>query len=260
MGELKNYLLSRKDDIQQYEQPLFHWKAHYQNASVMDMAEFREVYDDLSEPISRQMVIDIFRGKDLYKAFVAAMVWGGINASRPKRGHPGDLTTTDFYLALKNKRKGIADIMKEVERNIAISIDKAANCVVSSKTRIEGVGPSFYTKLLYFLSFRQNKFADVRPLIYDRWGRYMHAALLLDEGQGLFSEYYTPRFYDRGGFTPRYVNFVRMMAQMSRDLDLDDPGQLEAFLFGRSMNIKDNRTNDNPRFFLKNYVEDSIGL
>ena len=258
MGPFLQYLISHKEDIVGYQQLSFYWKARYQTTSVMDFQEFRQVYEDLPEPLSRQMVVDIFKTKDPYYSFIAAMVWGGINASRPMSGHPGDYSTTDFYSALKMGRKEIEDRLKLVQRKIEANDNSYPMSIWDKDTAIKGVGESFYTKIFYFLGQTTNNTSERIPLIYDRWGRYMHASLLLDQSKERFFEFYTPKFNSRRDFDVRYLDYLSVMKDASENLGLSDSGQLESFLFGTSLQIKSNRTDSNPRFWMKSYVEKNL--
>ena len=45
------------------------------------------------------------------------------------------------------------------------------------------------------------------------------------------------------------------MASLSKELNFADTGLLEEFLFGKDLKARANKNDNNPRFFVRNYVQ-----
>jgi len=72
--------------------------------------KFFKTFPDLKKKsIQRADVSELFRKKQYYLGFITAMIWGGINASRPKK--KDDFETIHFYTLLKQDEKKITTII-----------------------------------------------------------------------------------------------------------------------------------------------------
>ena len=220
-----------------------------------DGKEFKSIIDSLWDcELTREDVFRIFREeKNRYKGFIAAMLWGGLGSNALSRNN----LRTAFSCPKSDIEKKLEDVFKKLKEN---KIEEAFESMLQKPNKIKGIGVSFFTKLLYFLWPKENK-QDIKPLIYDKWGWHIHAALLIDEkGMDEVMNYFVissslshkdgygliPQIVLRDGknVSRAYMNYIKLLASKSQG----DPGRLEEFLFGQSR--KFNRQESNPRVFL----------
>lgn len=220
-----------------------------------DGKEFESIINSLwDRDLTRDDVFRIFREeKNLYKGFIAAMLWGGLGSDARTRNN--------LRRAFSCPKSVIEKILKDVSQKLKENkIEEAFNSMLRKPNKISGIGVSFFTKLLYFLWPKENK-QKIRPLIYDKWGWHIQAALLIDDkGMDEAMKYLlissTLSHKDCYGLIPQivlkdgknvsraYMNYIEILANKSQG----DPGRLEEFLFGQSR--KNNRQESNPRVFL----------
>ena len=86
MIKLPQYLSENKSRISNLKpQNLGPWNANYDNPVFETFAEYAEFKQRFPEKtVDRQDIVNLFAKGDVYQGFIAAMVWGYINASRPK--------------------------------------------------------------------------------------------------------------------------------------------------------------------------------
>ena len=76
-----NFVKRHIDDINNYIQPSIHWRegrfAIPAGRVEATNGDFAEVVRNLPVELSREDVVSFFR-EDLYKGFVATILWGGI--------------------------------------------------------------------------------------------------------------------------------------------------------------------------------------
>ena len=53
-----------------------------------------------------------------------------------------------------------------------------------------------------------------------------------------------------------YADYLQRMANLSSQYSLPNPGMLEEFLFGKDLKHRVNKSDENPRFFVLNYVRE----
>lgn len=265
-----DFIESQKDAIKGFEQEGFFWRNGYE-PSFLDMvakanADFKTVIKNLPETLDRNAVRSIFHSeKDLYKGFVACMLWGGINAKRCAKGHKGDLKTTDAYRAFTfpkgdfdDGKRGIVSRLTSVkqfldEGKTGAAFDSMNN---GNENHIPGIGVSFFTKLLYFLA---PDTVDPRPLIYDKWSTYIHCALLIDDRKKNARDYY--KSVNKEGILSKvksevvlYKDYLEVMKETAANNNIPDVSRLEAFLFGFALNGTGHREEKNRRARLKEHV------
>lgn len=137
--------------------------------------EFEGIIDSLWDcELTRKDVFQLFREeKNLYKGFIAAMLWGGLGSDALSRNN----LRRAFSCSKSVIEKNLNDVSQKLKEN---RIEEAFNSMLRKPNKISGVGISFFTKLLYFLWPKENK-QEIKPLIYDKWGWHIHAALLIDD-------------------------------------------------------------------------------
>ena len=169
-----NFIQTHTDDINNYVQPSIHWRvgrfAKPVAKSESTNGDFAEVVKSLPVVLSREDVVGFFR-EDLYKGFVATIMWGGISRFQAEE------------IALRNDR---ATTMPKLERLVALlrnsetDIERIGSAIASLRRGEDnyffGIGPSYFTKLLYFLAYDMD--IHTRPLIYDGNMKPAHFALM----------------------------------------------------------------------------------
>jgi len=264
--QLPLYLLQNHDRIiNSPEQQIFLWNVSYDKYRK-DYPVVERIYQRFpNRNLQRKDVVELFK-EDLYTGFIASMMWGGINATRPatKEGtdtcfrklldHPQDIVEAAIIYAEQQIITG-----NFYELFLAFSPGEAL--------QIPGVGYAYFTKLFFF--FGQVYDASVKPLIFDKWLTNAHCALtiqLLDMGETV---HYT-------GINPHYAYSVKLpiskikKAQLYHKFVTDincwtnelnkipgkskiTPAKVEEFLFGQS--LMQNRHYSNPRLELWEIIE-----
>lgn len=117
-----------------------------------------------------------------------------------------------------------------------------------------GIGPSYFTQLLYFLSYDLD--LNTRPLIYDENMKPVHFVLMPDVGQNPFY-YYLPVgnkviYAEDTKFEDVYYDYCELMCETARKIGVDVKN-LEAWAFGWPANI--NTQQPNPRVVARTEVE-----
>ena len=102
--ELPEYLIKNRNKIiTAPAQNINLITSKYSNNKFLEfeiIRKFFKTFPDLKKKsIQRADVSELFRKKQYYLGFITAMIWGGINASRPKK--KDDFETIDFYRLLK---------------------------------------------------------------------------------------------------------------------------------------------------------------
>ena len=246
-----NYIKNHIDDINSYVQPSIHWRES-RFAKPVAKAEstngdFAKVVRNIPAELSREEVVGFFR-EDLYKGFVATIMWGGISRFQAEE------------IALRNDR---ASTMPKLERLVAMlrnsetDIERIGGAIATLRRGGEnyfyGIGPSYFTKLLYLLAYDMD--LGVRPLIYDENMKPVHFALMPEAGRNPFFHYATDGnkvdYAEFTTFEDVYYDYCELMCDMARETGTDVKN-LEAWVFGWPANINDNRPN--PRVAAKTEV------
>jgi hypothetical protein len=212
----------------------------------------------LSKSIQRDDVLKIFAEKKYYLGFITAMLWGGINGTRPKKTNNQE--TIDLYVLLKEDQKKIEKIIQQVKKYI--QKNELENCFnyLSNDGKINGIGHAYFTKLIYFLGHGDNK-VKIKPLILDKWTSNAYLALLIDSLQiDKIKLYYTGNIDEknksvslRNNKSKIYKSFVEDMNKWANFLNVP-ASKLEEFVFGIS--LKENKSNNNPRIQLWKIITD----
>ncbi len=194
--------------------------------------DFAEVVRNLPAELSREDVVRFCR-EDLYKGFVASIMWGGISRFQAEE------------IARNNDRN---TTMPKLERLVALlhgsdaDQERIENAIATLRRGGEnyfyGIGSSYFTKLLYFLAYDMD--LAVRPLIYVENMKPAHFALMPEAGQNPFY-YYVPvdeglTYAEHTSFEDVYYPYCELMYKTACKLGID-VRKLEAWVFGRRTNI-----------------------
>ena len=240
------------DDINNYVQPSIHWRegrfANPVGRVEATNGDFAEVVRNLPAELSREDVVRFFR-EDLYKGFVATIMWGGISRFLAQ----GIAQNNDRNTTMPKLERLVARL-----RNAETDIERIENAIVSLRRGGEnyfyGIGPSYFTKLLYFLSFDMD--LNTRPLIYDENMKSVHFALMPEAGKNPFF-YYVPignkvSYAEFTSFEDVYYDYCELMCETAHEIGVVVKN-LEAWVFGWPANI--NIQQPNPRVVAKTEVD-----
>lgn len=267
-----DFIANNRQAINGYVQSSFSWRVNYEDSFLKMVSDanpdFKVTIDNLPETLDRATVVNCFHSDHLYEGFVACMLWGGINAKRCAKGHPGDLKTTDAYKAFTypkddydqggTSQKGVISRLRSVKTLLEKGETELAfkHMADTQKSHIPGVGVSFFTKLLFFLA---PDTANPRPLIFDKWSTYIHCALLIDNPDKRVTDFY--KGVNKEGLLMKakhdcelYDDYIKMMKDTATKNKIADASCLEAYLFGFALNRKGHEEDKQRRRFLKRYV------
>ena len=223
---------------------------------------FQQCVDKLTGvPLTREFIKGLFRNNELYLGYVATMLWGGLGVG----GRPKHLVMamTMPKTEVEDKIYRISELINHGNLEMAFhSLQKTG----TEDNKFQGVDISYFTKLLYFLYQGKD---GLQPIIYDNWGCFIHAAILISQGEiETLNSYYKIRLNDKGkvyinlisnrhtGYRYAiYNDYLVRMSELSRELGLADSGILEEYLFGYDLTPRTARNDDNPRFFVKNFIQ-----
>lgn len=247
-----NFIKKHIDDINNYVQPSIHWRegrfANPVGRVEATNGDFAEVVRNLPAELSREDVVRFFR-EDLYKGFVATIMWGGISRFLAQ----GIAQNNDRNTTMPKLERLVALL-----RNAETDIERIENAIVSLRRGGEnyfyGIGPSYFTKLLYFLSFDMD--LNTRPLIYDENMKSVHFALMPEAGKNPFF-YYVPignkvSYAEFTSFEDVYYDYCELMCETAHEIGVVVKN-LEAWVFGWPANI--NVQQPNPRVVAKTEVD-----
>jgi len=234
------------------------WTAKYE---VPEFASFKVMSELQSEfptkKILREDVTRLFREGRTYLAFVAAMVWGFIDASRP-RVAKGGKATTNFYRALSHNREEVVSTIEYVRNEILGG--RVRSCFNElrrgGRYNIPGIDYPYFTKLFFFLG-QAVESIQVKPLIFDKWTTNAFFALLSQSRPEDVSKCFRGLRCSTKPDSPglalirsgsvlasTYESYIKDMNAWASQLGVS-PGKLEQFVFG--MSLKNYKGSDNPR-------------
>jgi len=260
MPTLHEYCFERIDALLAYNQANMNW-GQYNVAPFKQIPHFDAVLKQIPSEISRGDIIQTFMNENYYLGFVMAMMWGNIRKTRA-------------YQAFSSNPEIIDHVLRQVkDLIIAGQYEEAYNGLLGGQFQINGVGESFFTKILCFLS--QSLTEPQNLLIYDRWTRLVHLYLMLDNNVNP-NIFYTNKkiikiatvggvYADDDQRYNAYHHYCNSMAQLADALSNENhpisPFKLEAYLFGKDLRLIVNRNNYNPRFWYKNnFTEEYLPL
>ena len=215
-------------------------------------------------PLTRDVVKESFE-RSTYTGFVATMLWGGLGLAYWRQL---EAAMTIDKPEVEYKIFRIQNFLEEDRiQDAFLSLQLPTDNAQSNK--FQGIDISYFTKLLYFLYKGKSQ---APPIIFDKWGTFIHAGILisLNEIEVLNSYYklgYTTkgRFYisiksnQLTGYRSRvYEDYLIRMSRISKEYQIPHPGYLEEFLFGKDLKHNENKVDSNPRYFVYNYVKNSF--
>lgn len=247
-----NFIKNHINNINNYTQPAIHWRegrfANPVGKAEATNGDFAEVVRNLPAELSRDDVVRFFR-EDLYKGFVATIMWGGISRFQAE----GIARNNDRNSALPKLERLVA-LLRDSGTDIERIEDAIASLRRGGENYFYGIGPSYFTKLLYFLAYDMD--LNTRPLIYDENMKPVHFALMPEAEKNPFF-YYVPignkvTYAEFTSFDDVYYDYCELMCETAREIGVDVKN-LEAWVFGWPANI--NAQQPNPRVIAKIEVD-----
>lgn len=219
------YLEQNTDRIRNLgEQDLGAWNAKYDSQVYYELESLNQLKDMFPDHIlNRERIVTLFRNQEYYHGFVAAMIWGYIG-TQPKRGHAGDFTTTNLYMALSHDRDAIVDSIIRCRKDfIQGQFTNPFNRFKTGEDKIPGVDHSFFTKIFFFLGQAMDEVLQ-KPLIFDKWTQNAFYALLLQCDDTNVDDFFTPRVMVHIRTFPKLVNFRTL--EYPENIVINKPGEV----------------------------------
>ena len=247
-----NFIKKHIDDINNYTQPSVHWRegrfANPVRKAEATNGDYAEVVRNLPAELSREDLVRFFR-EDLYKGFVSTIMWGGISRFQAE----GIVRNNDRNTTMPKLERLIA-LLRNAETDIERIEDAIASLKRGGENYFYGIGPSYFTKLLYFLAYDLD--LNTRPLIYDENMKAVHCALMPEAGKNPFF-YYLPGdnkviYAESVKFEDIYYDYCELMCETASEVGVD-VRKLEAWVFGWPANI--NVQQPNPRVVARTEVD-----
>ena len=247
-----NFIENHIDDINKYVQPSIHWRegrfANPVRKAESTNGDFAEVVRSLPAELSREDVVGFFR-EDPYKGFVATIMWGGIS-----RFQAEEIARRNDRDSAMPKLERLVTLLRDSETDAERIGGAIASLRRGGENYFYGIGPSYFTKLLYFLAYDMG--LETRPLIYDENMKPVHFALMPEAGRNPFF-YYAPAVNKLNyniftSFEDVYYDYCEMMSDTAREIGVDVKN-FEAWVFGWPANI--NGGQPNPRVVAKTEVD-----
>ena len=247
-----NFIKNHINDINNYVQPSIHWRegrfAKPVAKAESTNGDFAKVVKNLPIELSRKDVVGFFR-EDLYMGFVATIMWGGISLYQAD-----DIARNNDRNTTMPKLERLVAILRNSKTDIERIEDAIATLKRGEVNYFFGIGPSFFTKLLYFLTYDMD--LNTRPLIYDKNMKPVHFALMPEAGRNPFF-YYLPVdnkviYTESTRFEDVYNDFCELMCETAGKVGVD-VRDLEAWVSGWPANI--NAGQPNPRVVAKTEVD-----
>lgn len=204
------------DNKQQWEKKMYN-REKEENKGYKEFQRIKRLYEynPLTKeriPLTRDMIIDLFKQGKYFDGFLCAMVWGNIGTYQGGRQRFEDI----FNESNKEKINRVVELVRsgDVEKAYLSLCDKTQN-----GNGIKGLGEAFFTKLLYFAGMSRIAMKP-KPLIFDRNIRIAYNNILSILGE-------KPH---KGAFN-RYWDYCTKMDELCFLLKLPTAGHVEALLF-----------------------------
>jgi hypothetical protein len=267
-GKLPTYLKQSALRIQQLrEQTLPARSSAYHGFSHPVMRRLYKQFPGLN--IQRSDVTALYQQwSDPELALIASMIWGGINATRPKKNNgPSDLAALLSHLPSDLVRR-----MNHIRKLVLAGRLAQAfiDCSAGGAAKLKGVGSAYFTKVLFFLGEATDGMKPT-PLVFDKWTQNAFF-LLLSQSEGIQAAARWFKLPSRSKFAETkailllsgvsiqasaYLEYVNHMTSWAHNLDVP-PGQLEQFVFGEDRRA--NPSQQNPRTEILNLIAPLLPL
>lgn len=258
---LPSYLEENRERIiQAPEQSIFLWNSSYERyRSNKYVDEICRRFPDRN--LQRDAVIKLIQ-EDTYLGLVAVMIWGGINANRPRTKGGAD---TPFQLFLNHPMEKVLEAVNYAEYHLEKGdIETLFTAFsVGGRHKIPGVSVAYFTKIFYFIAEAMEEPYSIMPLILDKWTANAYCALLICQGGDVSKQFTINRSVPKSLSLPSgtdlaklYRRYIEDMNAWATELQIS-PGKLESFIFGLPRNTGDAT---NPRNQLWEIISTHFGV
>ena len=228
--------------INLYTQPPLPWRTRKDGELYKVIGEvismggpMASTFDSIPNQIDRKSVVKCF-GDDLYRGFVATLLWGGMHKNPNQIRHFKKLAIKDKK-EIEEKLRRVKGLLEQDKPGKAfVSMLRSQLTGLANVNHIEGIGVSYITKLLYFLSNGMG--LTVRPLIYDKHLATAHCALLNNQDNHfpdpVYNKDYRVMCYPvvTWAYTAEiYLHYCKLMAAIAKECGIGEVDKLEAWLF-----------------------------
>jgi hypothetical protein len=253
---LLDYIRAHGGDANRYVNPLLPWKYRddgslYENTAEVMAAggPMAGAFPDIPERLDHARVAECY-GKDLYRGFVATILWGGMSRNAPYREtfkQVAQLDPQEVVPKLERLRK-MLEKNRTGEALASMACDPATGA--GNENHIPGIAENYASKILFFLAYGLP--TTPRPLIYNKYLACTHCALIPDAERR--ARYYT---WDaaEGRLVSNitrpelaaeiYVDYCTLLADLAAECGVGDAGLFVEWLHDCPSDPADGE--DNPR-------------
>lgn len=245
-----DYIKEHKDDITATCRKVTYKDIYKKPFDDINNSVFKKVLDEFKvrneQGIFRADLFNEVEKGELYKAFFMIILWGGISEN--------NLKLVISHIESKGEafvKENLQETFKLVNDN---KVSEAFNRLIKGTYHIDGIGVSFFTKLLYF--FDTSKLGE-KALIFDKWSKKEHCALLISDDTIDYKQYYTLtksgnqiEVQCTADELKLFLDYIQRMKNMSSIIKQPNIGKIEEFLFG----IPKSRATSNPRRILNSFL------
>lgn len=246
---LNSYIYTHKEDIAQFTEPMIQWKYSQNNVELQIVTkarinpDFNAVIDNIPSLLSRETIATFFdiqklqeeeKSNNLYKGFLATILWGGKHKSRPpEKKHFLEIMAINKAIIVCKLEK-VYDMLLEGVENEAKAVEKIKEAYISmcdvESNGINGVKDGYFTKILYFMAKNIN--LPLLPLIHDSHMKHAHCDLILDEGDQELGYYCLSDKYGlrMRRYADSYIDYCQRMRKNSDAVHVA-PDTLENYIF-----------------------------
>jgi hypothetical protein len=254
LPSLPPYLADNADRIQGLSPQVFpNWDGSYGSIKHPVMDRLRKQFP--LRQISRKALIDLYTcWHDPVLCLVATMVWGGIDA---KRDNEEKNKVSHLRALLATSEADLLSVMNRLRALIrAGAFEKAFSACQKGTLKLSGVGPSFFTKLFFFIG-QVPPVPTLAPLILDKWTAHAFCILgaqvcpsprwsQMFDLKPLYKSKSDAVVLRTGAAAKIYRPYVAWVSHWAQQLDLP-AAKLEQFLFGMSRKSSAGKSSENPR-------------
>lgn len=250
------YIESNVNAINSSNSPKYEWKTNKKQKPLQIIKDAKTKYSDFAKIFDSVGNDDLTRDKvaeyyydDLYKGFIATLLWGGYHKGRYNRGQDGA-----FLKILSLDKTSIVESINNVKLLLQkLSLKEAFESMqYNGDNHINGIGLSYMTKVLFFLS--HNIDIKPKPLIYDSVAQKIHCAILIDELKDGVKEWYYMRnnvLCFKKSHYEMYVKYINDIDALATKYGIISSDKLEEALFGDNCR----KINENPRMVVCRYLK-----
>lgn len=211
-----NYIATNIKDINHFSQDDKNWRTMHKGRGVKEVdaastnySWFQQAMKGIPDELSREKVADFYK-QDLYRGFIATLLWGGAHCNYV------DHFRSIVYYPDTTIVSCLENVYNSLQNN-GMTEELFISLCRGGVNHIHGLGPSFFTKVFYFMSLTLG-WHDILILDTQMWRVYND----FRSENGLLSRKMSNyNYYDY----QKYLDYMRNVPEVNR------PDQLEAFLF-----------------------------